>query len=236
MCMQQSKEREISPQENTLSSCATDLKVPLFPNIVDSALEFNEQRERREETVALSLMVAERIISSLDVGSNGFTKLIIPAEVSDVEAMQALNMYAFMKLKDLDVGPIFISANIGAIQDSDLAWYKHHESIFREDVSRERLIEVVVIAERTLHKSRYEQEKALSAQRLTFAKPRDVALVVGAYKCANHGGNLVGLTKIRTAALQTMLNNNYPTGVFRERDFGFDNFSIAAAGVRCGTN
>lgn len=124
-----------------------------------------------EELMSAAMKTAEEILSSLQVKPGGSAKLIIPANVSDIEAMRALNVYFRKTLPDFSREVINDAVN-SFIRQPDVT---------RRDVSKERKIEIIPLVNGTLGLNAVEQEAILKSQGLTFAAPANVALVVAAY-------------------------------------------------------
>ena len=176
----------------------------------------------------ISIEIAEKILSSLEIGKDGFAKLVIPANVSDIDAMKALNVYFGEKLPEM---------NRPAIWKGDFDWYAEQASVSNRDISKERRIEINVLVDSTLGMTRSDQINALKSQDLTLGAPEEVALVVAAYACKNLGKDLLNDKCTRTAVPGVALSAFQGRGVdvCRYGDDYADGL-VVASGVRSSSN
>ena len=177
-------------------------------------------------TAAIEL--AEKILSSLEIGKDGFAKLVIPANVRDLDAMKALNLYFKKNLPGM---------NRPAIWEGDFDWYAKLASVSSRDISKERHIEINVLVDDTLRKSRSNQIKVLKSQDLTLGAPEEVALVVAAYACKNQGKDLLNDNWTRTVVSGVALATIQNCGVLVSGRYDVNDLAnVGASGVRSRPN
>jgi len=181
-----------------------------------------------ESKLSRTVAQAEQILATLEVGKDGFVKLTIPAGLSDIDAMKALNVYFREKL-----------ANMGraAIWEGDLDWYAKQSTVSGRDTTQERNININPFVEGITSKTRANQESTLKEAGMTFAAPEEVALVLAAYACKNDGKDLLNDNWTRTAASGVALTANQYGGVnvFGPRD-AYAYSLVGASGVRLSSN
>ena len=168
------------------------------------------------------IATAEKILSSLNV-KDGFAQLTIPAGLSDIEAMKALNAYFREKL------PQFGRA---AIWEGDLDWYAKQAGVKGRDVNAERKINIQMVVPDTAGLSRYSQGKELKEKGMTFAAPEEVASVAAAYACKNNGEDIFKDLWVRTTVPGVALGTHQSGGVdvhWYPDDLGHVN--VAASGA-----
>jgi hypothetical protein len=140
----------------------------------------------------LRVLQAEQILSSLRKEQLGFFErlykpevwnLTIPASVSDVEAMQALNTY-FLK----NFGSVF---NRGIIYPPDYDWYVQVGGAGERDASLPREIRISPVIRATEGQPIQRQEAILAQKGMRPALPIEQVLVIAAYACNNAGSDLL---------------------------------------------
>ena len=141
---------------------------------------------------AVLLEQAEKILSSLKVGRDGLVDLTIPAGISDITAMKALNVYFRENLPSFERS---------AIREDNFDWYAGQKGVVGRDIPKERKIRIDPLVDGTLGKSRVHNGEILKEKGMRFAPPEEVSLVVAAYACKNNGKDLLkGLWAITAAS------------------------------------
>ena len=175
-----------------------------------------------------AIVLAEKILSSLEIGKDGFAKLVIPATVSDIDAMKALNVYFREKLPEM---------YRAAIWEGDFDWYAKLASVSSRDISKERHIEINVLVDGTLGKACSNQIETLKSQDLTLGAPEEVALVVAAYACKNQGKDLLNDNWTRTVVSGVALATIQNCGVLVSGRYDVNDLAnVGASGVRSRPN
>jgi hypothetical protein len=188
------------------------------------AKKYEEQPSLTVRAINPAIAQAEKILSTLEVGKDGFAKLTIPAGISDIDAMKALNAYFQEKC------PKFERA---AILEGDFDWYEKQAGVKSRDSNTERNISIQVVVPNTTDKSRSGQENVLSKQNMTFGSPEEVALVTAAYACANNGKDILKDLFVRTSAPGVALATYQDLGVCVRRCYDdHDDYDVAASGAR----
>ena len=141
---------------------------------------FKAFREGLPPDVLLSIH-AERILESFSVDKDGFVNLVIPADVSDEEAMHALNVRFREMFPDKQRAAIY-EPDIEQILDAGGGCGR---------ISRApRIIRLIGVVPGTKSKTRDQQAGALHEKGLTFPHPIDQALAAAAYACKRKGEDL----------------------------------------------
>ena len=194
-----------APNSGKLNALAIDILKHGDPSDSDiSAMkELMAQFEQRSSKAVL-LEYAEKILGSLKVGRDGLVDLTIPAGISDITAMKALNVYF------RENHPNF---KRGAIWESDLDWYAEQKGVVGRDITKERKIRINPLVDGTLGSSRERKGEILKEKGMGFAPPEEEALVVAAYACKNNGEDLLKGLWALTAASGVALSTNRDGGV-----------------------
>jgi hypothetical protein len=152
----------------------------LFAELKREFEAFTAFRDGIPAAVRLSIN-AERILESFAVDEKGFVNLVIPPDISDQDAMHALNS----KFREL-----FPKKNRAAIFE------EHIEAIVtcggRNSTTRSgrREIKLIGVVDGTADKDREEQGKVLTQKGLVFSHPIDQALAAAAFSCKQGGEDL----------------------------------------------
>ena len=144
---------------------------------------FKAFREGLPREVRLSIH-ADRILESFSVDKDNFVNLVIPADVSDEDAMHALNgrfrdMFperARAAIYELDIEKI--------LESGDGSGSRSHSP---------RILRVIGVVPGTTDMTRDQQAEVLQQKGLTFAHPIDQALAAAAYECQCDGDRLINL-------------------------------------------
>lgn len=178
-----------------------------------------------------SLQIAQEMVDSYAFDKKTeVSTFTVPAGVTDVEAMKALNEY-FRKNQ-----PGF---NRYALYANDLAWFeklpKEYPTYCQErDYSQARQITITGVVKDTKGESRTTQEAGLKNESLGFADPRDQALAAAIHACKHNGEDLFKDLWVRGSVPGFSLCTFQTYGVFVFRFFGDDvSYRVAASGSPC---
>jgi hypothetical protein len=134
---------------------------------------FKAFREGLPRDVLLSIH-ADRILESFSVDKDGFVNLVIPADVSDEDAMHALNA-RFRKM--------FPKKDRAAIYEPDIERILDAGSGSGRSERTRRIIRLIGVVRGTEGRIRDQQAKVLQQKGLTFPHPIEQALAAAAYAC-----------------------------------------------------
>jgi hypothetical protein len=143
--------------------------------------DFKCFRDGLPRDVRLSVS-ADRILESFSKDTKGFVSLVIPMDVSDEEAMHALNF----RFRELFPEKIRRFAIREAAIDEILNSGGEDEERGREG----RRITMMAVVPGTTNMTRGEQKSALEAEGLSFSHPIEQALAAAAYACMHDGKDL----------------------------------------------
>jgi hypothetical protein len=141
----------------------------------------------KSSTVVASLQIAQAMIESYTFDTTTrVSTFTIPAGVTDVEAMKALNEY---------YRRTFSALNSDIVCEWDLECYenlpKEYPSVCQErDYSQARQITVIGLVNGTKKQNRTSKEEILKNASLAFADPRDQVLAAAIHACKNNGEDL----------------------------------------------
>ena len=122
-----------------------------------------------------ALKVAHEMVSSFKFSRiTGVARFTIPAGVTDVDAMKAVNEYFRQRHPEMGRAAICIA---------DLYFYERLEP---RDPSHARDITISLAVKGTAGKNRSRQEKVLSQKGLYFSDVRDLALAAALHACAKN--------------------------------------------------
>jgi hypothetical protein len=134
-----------------------------------------------------SLQIAEEMVKSyaFDKKTGGST-FTVPAGVTDVDAMKALNEY-FRKNHS--------TLNRDAVYADQLQWFEKLPQEFpahceRRDYSQARQITITGVVKGTKGENRTTQGSVLEGESLVFSDPRDQALAAALHACKHDGQDL----------------------------------------------
>ena len=191
----------------------------LFAELQKEFAMFTAFRDGIPAAVRLSIN-AERILESFAVDEKGFVNLVIPPDISDQDAMHALNS----KFREL-----FPDKNRAAIFE------EHIEQILTcgggnsTNRSGRREIKVIGVVDGTVRKNREDQGKVLTKKGLVFSHPIDQALAAAAFACMQEGEDLFEDKWVRGSVPGFALVTFQGYGVSVDGSFGVDGF-VAASG------
>jgi hypothetical protein len=193
----------------------------LFAELKREFEAFTAFRDGIPAAVRLSIN-AERILESFCVDDKGFVNLVIPSDISDKDAMHALNS----KFREL-----FPEKNRAAIWESDIEEILSCGSGSSTTRSGRREIKLIGVVDGTADKDREEQRKVLTKKGLVFSHPIDQALAAAAYACKQEGEDLFENKNVRGSVPGFALNTIRLIGVVvRRYRVGYDFNDVAASG------
>jgi hypothetical protein len=182
-------------------------------------------------TQKTSLQIAHEMVGSYAFDTRtGVSTFTVPAGVTDVEAMKALNEYFRKHHSDF---------NRDAVYASHLEWFgklpKEYPTYCQErDYSQARQITLTGVVKDTKGESRTTQEASLKNESLGLADPRDQALAAAIHACKHNGEDLFKDMWVRGSVPGFSLCTFQHLGVFVFRFFGDDvSYRVAASGSPC---
>lgn len=180
----------------------------------------------REE---LLLIHAERILSTHIAEPSGLHRLIIPAGVSDLNALHALNAHYAQQ-----VG----GSPHGIISSRYLEWFADREAVLARDVSTARELVVLLEVPETANADRDTQATTLSAKNMVFADPIEQMFVAAALVCAEGAQPAFSSRYLRGSAPAVALRRDTIEGCMQVAvpDNLGKGFSIAASGRPVGVH
>jgi hypothetical protein len=134
-----------------------------------------------------SLQIAEEMVNSYAFDKKtGVSTFTVPAGVTDVDAMKALNEY-FRKNHS--------TLNRDAVYADHLEWFEKLPQEFpahceRRDYSQARQITITGVVKGTNGANRTTQGSVLEGESLVFSDPRDQALAAAIHACKHNGADL----------------------------------------------
>ena len=155
----------------------------------------------------------------------GVSTFTVPAGVTDVDAMMALNEYFWKNHSGF---------NRDAVYADHLKWFenlpkKHPAHCQKRDYSQARQITITGVVEGTKGENRTTQGSVLESQSLVFSDPRDQALAAAIHACKHQGADLFQDLWVRGSVPGFALCTDQPYGVRADR-YGDDrDRSIVAA-------
>jgi hypothetical protein len=168
-------------------------------------LSINAERILESFAVAVDSGLKARVLSLFGVKPMETVSLTIPADISDRDAMHALNS----KFREL-----FPEENRAAI------WERHIEQILTyggaasTKRSARREIKVIGVVDGTVRKNRESQEAVLTQKGLVFSHPIDQALAAAAFACKQEGKYLFGNKNVRGSVPGVALRTFQDDGVY----------------------
>jgi hypothetical protein len=182
---------------------------------------FRAFRERIPRDVLLSIH-ADRILESFSVDKENFVTLTIPADVSDEDAMHALNGRFREMFPEKERAAIY-EPEIEQILDAGDGSGR---------ISRApRIIKLIGVVPGTTSKTRDQQAAALEQKGLTFPHPIEQALAAAAYSCKRSGEDLFNDLSVRGSVPGFALYTNPDRGVHVHRCYvGIVYDDVAASG------
>ena len=177
----------------------------------------------------VSLELAEAIVRSYTFDeARGVSTCTIPAGVSDVEAMIALNEYFRRAIPRFERVAIFAG---------DFDWYENLPKNFPDhckerDYTQAREVVVQGLVEATIELGRSEEGDALAEQGLVFSDPRDQAIAAALHACQHDGADLFQGLWARGAVPGFALGAAWRKGI---RVYGYDDDSHSIDVVASGS-
>ena len=156
----------------------------------------------RAETVLFDRL-ASSIIDSLQISRNGTVQLKIPAGVSNLQVLEALNDH----FKQLN--PEGARSGVALLQLSSVLRATGAVGVSTE----ERSLEILPVISATSGQSREQQSYYLERRGMKFAELGDLAVVALAYACKEGGKDLFGGMLVRTSTPGCTLYTNSRYGV-----------------------
>ena len=174
------------------------------------------------------LGVSEEMVKSyaFDKGT-GVSTFTVPAGVTDVEAMKALNEYFRKNFPDYDRDAVYAE---------DLDWYenlpkKYPQHCQERDYSQARQITITGVVKGTKGENRTTQGSVLTDHSLVFSDPRDQALAAAIHACKYNGADLFKELFVRGSVPGFALDTNREHGACVYRYFDDDGLNgVAASG------
>jgi hypothetical protein len=159
---------------------------------LDGALKALQGQEAPATSAPVSvaktpLEIAKEIVDSYRFDTQTrVSTFTIPAGVSDVSAIKALNEYFRTYL------PGFAR---DAVDEVDLAWYDRLSGVISEecaerDFSKARPITIRGVVQDTKGTNRQTQQEVLKSESLVFSDPRDTAIAAALHACTHDGADL----------------------------------------------
>jgi hypothetical protein len=191
----------------------------LFAELQKEFAMFTAFRDGIPAAVRLSIN-AERILESFCVDDKGFVNLVIPPDISDQDAMHALNS----KFREL-----FPDKKRAAIWEDAIEAILGCGGASSTTRSGRREIKVIGVVDGTERKNREDQGKVLLEKGLVFSHPIDQALAAAAYACKQEGEDLFKVKDVRSSVPGFALFTNLFYGVYV--NWCFDGYgNVAASG------
>jgi hypothetical protein len=174
-----------------------------------------------------SLQIAEDMVKSYAFDKKtGVSIFTVPAGVTDVDAMKALNEY-FRKNHS--------TFNRDAVYADHLKWFENLPKEFpthceQRDYSQARQITITGVVKGTKGENRTTQGSVLEGESLVFSDPRDQALAAAIHACKHNGADLFKDLWVRGSVPGFALNGYRSFGVFVVRFVGAYGSYVAASG------
>ncbi|MEY4667803.1 MAG: hypothetical protein RL518_502 [Pseudomonadota bacterium] len=174
---------------------------------------------RRRMDPLTPLGIAEEMVASynFDEGT-GTSSFKIPAGVSDIAAMHAVNHYFRVH---------FAYCLRDAIYAADIEWYEEDLSI--RDSVNSREVSIIAVVSGTVGWDRTTQGEVLAEQRLRFADERDMALAGALHACACKGEDLFQGKTVRGSVHRAALYSDRRKGIERLSWLDLNTFRYVAA-------
>jgi hypothetical protein len=191
----------------------------LFAELKREFEAFTAFRDGIPAAVRLSIN-AERILQSFSVDEKGFVNLVIPPDISDQDAMHALNS----KFREL-----FPKKRRAAIWEDAIEAILSCGGPSSTNRSGRREIKVIGVVDGTKGKNREDQGKVLLEKGLVFSDPIDQALAAAAFACKQEGDDLFEYKWVRGSVPGFALDTDPYDGVDVNGCDGADGINIVAA-------
>lgn len=177
-------------------------------------------------TAKTSLQTAHEMVESYRFDrKTGVSTFTVPAGVTDVEAMKAINGYFRKNLPSFERNVVWAS---------DLYWFENLPKEFpthceQRDYSQARQITITGVVKGTEEKNRTTQGNVLRGDSLVFSDPRDQAIAAALHACKHAGEDLFKDLWVRGSVPGFALRTNPGYGVFVPWCRGVSDFSLVAA-------
>jgi hypothetical protein len=183
---------------------------------------FKAFREGLPRDVLLSIH-AERILESFSIDKENFVNLVIPADVSDEDAMHALNA----RFREM-----YPKKDRAAIYESEMDQILNAGSGGDRTSRAPRIIRLIGVVPGTTGKNRDEQAEVLQQKGLTFPHPIEQALAAAAYACKQRGEDLFKDLMVRGSVYDrfALYNSLYKGVCVHLYGYGYNDTDIAASG------
>ena len=183
-------------------------------------LSINAERILESFSVAVDTGLKARVLSLFGVNPMETVSLTIPADISDRDAMHALNL----KSREL-----FPDKKRAAIVESDIQEILSCGGASSTTRSGRREIKVIGVVDGTVAQNLWEQDKVLKEKGLVFSHPIDQALAAAAFACTQGGKNLFENKYVRGSVPGFALCSYQSLGVRVRRFNDEDDISVVAA-------
>ena len=177
-------------------------------------------------TAKTSLQTAHEMVESYRFDrKTGVSTFTVPAGVTDVEAMKAINGYFRKNLPSFERNAVYAG---------DLEWFENLPKEFpthceQRDYSQARQITITGVVKGTEEKNRTTQGNVLRGDSLVFSDPRDQAIAAALHACKHDGQDLFEGLWVRGSVPGFALFTHQPDGVIVDRS-GDGNSFVAASG------
>lgn len=211
---------------------AETLSLPEMHNRLDPAMAALRGEEAPASDAVptvqkIALQVAQEMMESYFFNkTTGVSTFTVPAGVTDVEAMKALNEYFKKYYGDF---------KRDAIYAGDLAWFEKLPQKFpntcqERDYSQARQVTITAVVKGTMGESRTTQAGVLKNGSLVFSDPRDQALAAAIHACKDNGKDLFKDLLVRGSVPGFVLDADWGCGVYVGRflDVCDDSFFAAS--------
>jgi hypothetical protein len=178
-------------------------------------------------TAKIPLQLARDMVDSYTFDKKtGVSTFTVPAGVTDVEAMKALNEYFREKFPRLNRDAIY-AGDLERFENLPARFPDHCE---RRDYSQARRITITGVVKGTKGKDRTTQESVLRGESLVFSDPRDQAIAAALHACKHDGEDLFeGCWCVRSSVPGFNVNAPWACGVRVIEDLDDERF-VAASG------
>ena len=176
-----------------------------------------------------SLQIAKEMVKSYAFDKKtGVSTFTVPAGVTDVDAMKALNEYFRKNHSKFDRDAVCA----GHLERFENLPQQHPEHCQKRDYSQARQITITGVVKGTKGENRTTQGSVLEGESLVFSDPRDQALAAALHACKHDGQDLFkDLWGVRGSVPGFALYTDRNDGVFVFRYFdAYDSFNVAASG------
>jgi len=179
-------------------------------------------------TAKTSLQTAHEMVESYRFDrKTGVSTFTVPAGVTDVEAMKAINGYFRKNLRSFDRDAVYAG---------HLEWFENLPKEFpthceQRDYSQARQITITGVVNGTKGENRTTQGSVLRDNSLVFSDPRDQAIAAALHACKHDGQDLFKDLWVRGSVPGFALVTIQGVGVCVSGYFGdHGNFIVAASG------